>query len=325
MSSPPFALAFARYRFSFRLRTALQLPAYAGSLLRGQFGAALRHVACMTGAPRCDGCSLLATCPYPAIFETPAPTSHAMQRFSQVPNPYVLEPPPLGTRQIAAHQQLSFSLVLIGDACRQLPLVVFALQRALQRGLGPPTARTSGDLEEVAWQRGDDAWNPTHYEPVWQQGDQALASHSCVRALPPPSHAPLRLVFHTPLRLQHQGKPLLPAALSPRKFIADLLRRITLLAEFHAAQPALIPDVHELVALAETLEHHPKLSWQDWSRYSSRQQQTMTLGGAVGEWTFNGDLARLTPWLWLGQWLHVGKNATMGLGHYSLQKEAENT
>ena len=30
-------------------------------------------------------------------------------------------------------------------------------------------------------------------------------------------------------------------------------------------------------------------------------------------------LAALWPWLWLGQWLHVGKNATMGMGGYALQ------
>ncbi len=44
----------------------------------------------------------------------------------------------------------------------------------------------------------------------------------------------------------------------------------------------------------------------------------MTLGGAVGHWTLEGDLAPLLPWLWLGQWLHVGKNATMGMGGYHL-------
>jgi hypothetical protein len=45
----------------------------------------------------------------------------------------------------------------------------------------------------------------------------------------------------------------------------------------------------------------------------------MTLGGVIGEWTLRGDLASLMPWLWLGQWLHVGKNATMALGKYSLE------
>jgi hypothetical protein len=44
----------------------------------------------------------------------------------------------------------------------------------------------------------------------------------------------------------------------------------------------------------------------------------MTLGGVVGEWRMLGELDELLPWFWLGQYLHVGKNATMGMGGYSL-------
>jgi hypothetical protein len=78
-------LPIARYRFAFRMQDDLRLPQYAGSLLRGQFGAALRRTACLTGAPTCKGCPLLATCPYPEIFEAPPPGAHRLQRFSQVP------------------------------------------------------------------------------------------------------------------------------------------------------------------------------------------------------------------------------------------------
>jgi CRISPR/Cas system endoribonuclease Cas6 (RAMP superfamily) len=48
----------------------------------------------------------------------------------------------------------------------------------------------------------------------------------------------------------------------------------------------------------------------------------MTLGGVLGRWTLHGTpevLAEIYPWLWLGQWLHVGKNASMGLGGYQLE------
>jgi hypothetical protein len=74
---PGAALPLARYRFTFRMEEELRLPEFAGSLLRGQFGASLRRTACMTGAPVCPGCPLYRTCPYPAIFETPAPEQHA--------------------------------------------------------------------------------------------------------------------------------------------------------------------------------------------------------------------------------------------------------
>ncbi len=104
---PGAQLPVARYRFSLRMEDELRLPEYAGSLLRGQFGAALRRTACITRAPACPGCPLHRTCPYPAIFETPAPDSHALQRFSRVPNPYVIEPPPLGLRRVGAGEALS--------------------------------------------------------------------------------------------------------------------------------------------------------------------------------------------------------------------------
>jgi hypothetical protein len=98
--------------------------------------------------------------------------------------------------------------------------------------------------------------------------------------------------------------------------------------EFHAAH-APVPDGHaswgeaakHATQLADTLTDTQKLHWFDWVRYSSRQQQEMTLGGVLGRWALHGPsdtLAQLWPWLWLGQWLHVGKNATMGMGGYTL-------
>ena len=318
------SLPLARYRFTFRMADPLRLPDYAGSLLRGQFGSALRRVSCMTHAPSCDGCPLRTTCPYPAVFEAPAPAAHAMQNFSHVPNPYVIEPPPFGTRAIDAGGTLQFGIVLFGRAVAQLPLISFALQRALEGGLGKERAR--GKLEYIEWQ--DSAapvaaprTTPGPFVSIWHSGDAAIAAHD-TQVMPPhadlPAPASLTLRIHTPLRLQHQGHPIRPHALIPRKLVADLLRRITLLAEFHADSPALVTDAHALVRHAEGIEHQPALRWQDWSRYSSRQQREMTLGGAMGEWTLHGELAPLLPWLWLGQWLHVGKNATMGMGHYSL-------
>ncbi len=115
------ALPLARYALVFRMQDGLRLPEFAGSLLRGQFGASLRRIACMTGLPECPGCPLYRTCPYPAIFETPPPPSHALQRFSQVPNPYVIEPPRLGRAACPRARHCRFTLSLSGahsPSCR---------------------------------------------------------------------------------------------------------------------------------------------------------------------------------------------------------------
>lgn len=315
-------LAVARYRYRFRVVEPMQLPAYAGALLRGQFGASLRRVACMTGAESCTGCPLRSTCAYTAIFESPAPDEHAMQKFSHVPNPYVLEPPADGARRLNPGETLEFGLVLVGKAIEHLPLITFCLRRTLDRGFGESNGIGRGELQEVAWQSrvSGPGVSPAEWIVLWEPSVKAMLSHPAQSAAPLSlASTSLRLRLLTPLRLQHNGRPLGPSELTPRKFIADLLRRVTLLGEFHGDLVPAIEDPQALVQLASTLHHEAELHWFDWSRYSSRQKQEMSLGGVLGEWRWHGDLAPLLPYLWLGQWLHVGKNATMGLGHFTLE------
>jgi hypothetical protein len=309
---PGSVLPVARYRFSFRMADELFLPDYSGSLLRGQFGAALRRIACMTGLPECAGCPLYRTCPYPALFEAPAPAAHALQRFSQVPNPYVVEPPPLGSRYVPAGGTVSFRLVLVGRALDQLPLIAYALQRAFGRGIGRHEAR--GRLEDIAIER------PGAAQPLWDGERARIRPHDQMLTVPPlPEVEAITLNVATPLRLQNQGHPVPPDRLRPRALFTALLRRASLLFELHAAAlPGLIGEAARLAAAAERLTDERSLAWKDWTRFSSRQQREMTLGGVVGEWRLAGDLGELLPWFWLGQWLHVGKNATMGMGMYSL-------
>lgn len=154
--SLPSTLLIARYRFTAIVQQPLQLPDYTGSLLRGQFGAALRNVACMTRQPTCPGCPLLQTCPYTRIFEAPAPPKgqNALQDFSQIPNPYIMEPPTPGARLLDADDALVFHLVLVGHAIDQLPLIIFALLRALAQRLhsASPTLRAfSNRANRWAW------------------------------------------------------------------------------------------------------------------------------------------------------------------------------
>ncbi len=319
----PSPLHIARYRFTAIAQQPLQLPEYAGSLLRGQFGAALRQVACMTRQPTCPGCPLLQSCPYTRIFEAPPPEKgqHALQDFSQIPNPYVMEPPAPGARVLAAGEPLVFHLVLVGHAIEQLALVVFALQRALAQGL--TRQRIPVDLLRVDLL---DAQGTA--QPVWSHQQPTLAEHHQelqIPAMPAVDASCITLHIHTPLRLQQQGRPLGVGQLTPRALVAALARRSALLMEFHAGQSGWGEAARRITHTSATLTDTRELHWFDWTRYSSSQQQEMTLGGVLGRWTLHGSadaLAALWPWLWLGQWLHVGKNATMGMGGYTLQTPA---
>lgn len=313
-------LPIARYRLTARWRAPVRLPDYAGSLLRGQFGAALRNVACMTRQPGCGGCPLQSTCPYTRIFEAVPPSTHALQNFSAIPNAYVIEPPRLGAMDHAAGEELVFHMVLAGAAREQLALVVFAWQRALAQGL--TRQRVPADLVQVDW---IDAAQQAH--PVWTADEPMLLDHPALLAVPPApsSLQSLALQIYTPMRLQQQGRPLRPQQLGARALLATLARRVALVLEFHAGQTQWGEQVPQVAALAAQVHDERDLRWHDWTRFSSRQQQEMTLGGVLGRWTLSAPgetLAELWPWLWLGQWLHIGKNATMGMGGYKLEAQA---
>ena len=62
-----------------------------------------------------------------------------------------------------------------------------------------------------------------------------------------------------------------------------------------------------------------RLEWREWDRYSARQDQRVPMGGFVGHVGYAGDPARFSPWLALGEWVHVGKGATFGLGRYRMR------
>ena len=84
------------------------------------------------------------------------------------------------------------------------------------------------------------------------------------------------------------------------------------------ADGPLVDNFGSLLAASANIRDKKRLVWRDWTRFSSRQQQKMTLGGVIGEWTLSGTLTPFLPFLRLGEWLHVGKEASFGLGRYTI-------
>ncbi len=311
-------LPLARYRLHWRATTPIHLPAYAGSMLRGAFGHALRRVSCMTRQKDCTGCPLLHTCPYPAIF-APPPVEHTLQRFTQPPAPYLIEPPPWGERSLAPGDTFSFNLVLSGRALQELPLITLALRQALQRGIGPGDGQA--ELTELNQQTGQND-HPENEQLIHTPATGSFNPHSHSLLPPEPLVSDeITLHFLTPLRLQENGHALPPNRLTPRALLMALIRRSSLMAEFHGNR-APDWDYKQLSQQAVTVNDEKDLKWQDWTRRSSRQQQTMKLGGVIGRWTLRGKLAPFLPALHLGQWLHVGKETVFGMGRYHLEHKS---
>ena len=303
---PP--LPIARLHLTVRAEGPLQLPPYAGSMLRGAFGHALLA---LSPLPHTDGkpCALHASCPYCQLFAAPPLPAHSLQKFSHMPQPYVIEPPTGGAQQLQAGQSFGFGLVLIGKALGLLPTVLQAWQRALRTGLGPQ--HTPCTLVDIYDENGTQRLSNKR---------EQLSNLSTTLPPAPALGTQATLHFCTPLRLQVQGKPVRAGQLTARDLLVALARRSQLLCDVHLGAAAPQYDFKTLVEQVQAVALQAQdLHWFDWGRYSQRQKQEMQLGGLLGAVTLHGDLAPFAELLHFGQWLHVGKNASFGLGGYRLQ------
>lgn len=308
-------IPLARLRFQFTVETPVKLPDWPGSMLRGAFGNALRKLSCMTRQKECGDCPLLRTCPYPAIF-SPPPLEHRIQHFSQPPVPYLIEPESRGPRLLEKGASLRFGMTLMGRALRETPLIVEALKSAARHGLGASAG--TAELDEVLLLPCTEESAPaTLYCPAEDKQLRELPP-SVLSAPPQPATLDrLTLRFRTPLRLQKNGHALPPAKLSPAVFLSTTVKRVALLAELYGnGAPAW--DFKALALQAATIVDEKSLHWRDWTRYSSKQNQTMSLGGVLGTWTLSGELMAFFPALFMGQWLGTGKETVFGLGRYQL-------
>ncbi len=289
--------------FRVALARPLRLPAFPGSLLRGVFGAALRELACVTGAPRCDGCPVAPACAWPALF-APLPRDLSpvgLDRLHEgLPPPFVLE-----VAELTDGRALGFRFLLVGTATAAVSLAIAAWREAFARGLGRGRVpgrivaiREAGSGRPVQSAEGSDLPEPE--APVLPRAGSGLVLH-----------------LVSPLRLQAGGAPVPAERLTPRLLVAAIVRRARLMA-IHAG-----PDAQETVrrwpvddwlAAADAVRHAPEVQWVDLWRRSARQGRRMNFGGLVGRWRWEGVAEPLQALLALAALLHVGREASFGLG-----------
>jgi hypothetical protein len=305
-------LFMTRYELLVRCSGDLDLPAFAGNALRGAFGAALRELSCLTGAPDCGACPIVAQCPYPLWIEPRAPQVGLLPRGATVPPPWVIETPKGGKRCYRAGEEFVFSFVVFGRAHKELSLCLLAFRRALFRGIGQERV----PLEMVGVREaGQEYWAaPSEFVP---RPPEALVV--------PPVPTPVRLRFETPVSIVRSGRTLGPETLRFGDLFSALQRRLGLLESCYGeSSPAWDYRAHLLEAESCTWRGKD-LQRVNLSRYSHRQHQAMHWWGITGEYTLESLPDALWPILYRGQWSHIGKHASFGLGEYRILSECKFT
>ncbi|MEC4748349.1 CRISPR system precrRNA processing endoribonuclease RAMP protein Cas6 [Methylomicrobium sp. Wu6] len=298
-----------QYRFYFESSGRFRLPEYPGSAWRGAFGHALKRTVCVVRNTPCNQCLLKNVCAYSYIFETPPPAgAEKMRKYTATQHPFVLRFPDNASHEVPYR----LDVTLFGHGQRFFPYVVHALQTAGQDGIG-------GHRQVFALLRIDDVDLQGNVQTIYQNGE-LQPQRQAISPTSPLMPAQIELTFHSPLRIKQDQKNLSTSDFNFGALFSTLLRRISMISYFHTDTP-LETDFAGLTARARTVQFaSQQLKWYDWTRYSSRQQAEMNMGGMVGSVVLDTlNLEDFWPYLWLGQWTHVGKATSMGMGAYSIR------
>jgi len=308
------ALSVQRLDFDTTFQETGRISSNWGPTLRGGFGRSLRKVSCSLGRDSCKECPLGAACPYGYIFETPILGNAAvMRKYPQAPHPFVFEPNLQGNTRVQLGERVQNRLVIIGDAIRYLPYLFLAVEELGRTGLG---------RDKVAFQISRFVTEDGTVVFDCQQGRRFSPPEPLTLSLEPGQSLSGRfsLQFETPARITVQGRTTRRPSLED--IVKTLSRRVFLLRYFHCGrrEEQVSDDFIEAAKEARAVE--VDVNWKEATRYSTRQERKVPIGGFLGRLTYEGDIGLLRPLLRAGEYVHVGKNATFGLGKYTLTEGA---
>lgn len=263
-------------------------------------------------------------CAYGVLFEPIPPSDDPTPQFADAPRPYVItvpyDPGRKRSQTLTPGSPLTFDLTLVGPAVPQLPYFVYSTMQLSRRGIG--RQKGTARLERV-----------TVAEEMQTDGTSELFDGETLRATPPALAGDdlslswdlsgterLTVRFHTPIRLKLDGSYTCP--LTFHDLMRGVVNRVKTLTRFYGEEvdPSALEELLDAAREVRTVEN--RQTWWDLTRYSTRQKTRLKMGGAYGWATFEAeDFAPFAPLLALGEWLHIGKLTTMGLGRFEAMTE----
>jgi hypothetical protein len=305
------------------------MPAYnKGNVIRGGFGSTFRRIVCHASCRDAETCELRNVCPYTAVFQPFVPEeSEKISLNRDIPRPFVIKPPLETKETYELGERLSFDLVVVGKIKDYLPYFIVTFKELSHAGLGRNRAPVElaavanvgiNGVEELVYTKETNLVRPPPRGISWADLSSTGGSNGSSASAPavPNQLSRVTLRFLTPVMLRADGLIMRRPAFDA---LAKRLRdRINALSYFYCGA-GLDIDFRAFGELAERIRLiSDSTRWVEEARYSRRRAVTHDLSGFVGEATFEGELAPFLPYLRLGKYVHVGKNAVFGNGWYEI-------
>ena len=297
-----------------------RLPDFKGSLLRGALGHSLKELSCArleeVAGEICAACLRPDRCAGGALFDPIGPGPERDAAHDR-PVPFVLATPDDHRVAFRAGDRLGVSLTLIGSGRVWLPWIIAALADLGWKGLG--AERQPWGLSGL-WSEG-----PVGVRTPIEPGSLGvgvsvpeLSARELVAALPIPKSGAAVLRFLSPAHLQREKR--LVESIDGPLLMSRLLRRLGGLLEYYERWDPSGFDFRSLIDLAARARClDSRLERRSLERYSSRQGTKHEMTGLVGRLTLAEVPPEIWPYLVLGQWTHIGKSASFGMGRYRLE------
>lgn len=291
-------LQFHRLEFLIQFDKPVVFTNHPVFLFRSLLGKELFRLICPFSRKVCDTCTLRFKCAYSYIFESPVTKDNPVlygRNFAS--HPFVMSS---DVAENQSTQNLTLTMLLIGNAVDYIPIIFWSLVRAGKQGIFK--TRVPFQIQSLLINGQQAFKNEKLMLPknqlYWELEESELQKKGQIF-----------LEFLTPVRFKKDGRYLIN--LSFEDVVQAALRRLEILSATYGEE-----EFRKIKFPPFELEHeNGQMVWKDYYRWSARQKQQMRMGGSLGLLTARGTFSQTCLSLLEGaQLFHVGKNTSFGLG-----------
>lgn len=283
---------FVRLRIDYKVLTSFQQPYFLGSAFRGILGKNLKKMVCIKPFKECKDCELNKTCPYTVIFES--------ELFFNKPSKYVFLMP-FEKKMLKEDDTLSIEITLLGESSQYWEFLITSLSGVLNLG-----------KERFIKSIGSYYFNPLSesYKPIHSYVGKSNAYNffDCKSGL---KSLKIRLY---PTSIKLFGNIIKAHEFNKDIFIKALLSRISKVALAYGYMEGKLSIDKDSIQLKNI-----KLNPSPMKRYSNRKGKHMIIPAFEGEFTIEGDINAVIPYLYIVENINIGKSTSFGLGRLKIE------
>ncbi len=300
-------LVFQVFEFVLVPGESIVFPNFKGNVFRGSLGKALRRLTCASGLDDCKNCLLSNNCIYSRIFESfnPGVNQSILGKVEKAPHPFIIDVDEKNRLEYSMNQDIRFRLTLIGEAMKYISYFILAFIDIGAYGIG--STRGCFKIKQVR------AAGQEIYNPLKKQVTLDFDSIPGTRFMGEKwDKGCLNISLETPLRLKYSHR--FQKQITFPMIASNLLRRLYLLANHYCEGPVSV-DMKELIEMSKKVVLvNSEIYWHQQERYSYRQNRGVSMAGVSGTLDFKGDFNPFIAFLRIGEYLHLGKGTSFGLG-----------